>query len=364
MVKLTVPYRSQWAADADDHSADCGPTCVAMILNFFDVDITPDGVYDYIPHKEKHEFTNFSELINAGAAKNVSLTRQKYDDQSAALSNLRANIDAGNPIIALISYKHWKEATGNHFDGGHFVVVTGYDDEHIYFHDPLFGLWVKPGEKGAHLGFSNADFTAGWGGFPVHENPNWACAVAGQVATAPAAPEPQPEPVPTPPPQTPTPPPATPTPVAPDLADGKMDDVNRRIRALAAYRWAVPPDFENRDDLQLWLDHLGDWGLEYDEYVVQGGDTLAALAARFYGQQHRWHAIQIYNDLGREGLWLGETLFIPRMGDSGAQEDPALPHDNTDFAKGLESLLLIDPELPAMDYNALAESTIGIGFMD
>ena len=87
----------------------------------------------------------------------------------------------------------------------------------------------------------------------------------------------------------------------------------RKAGYLAAYRWAEAPDFDNAQDLKVWLDNLGDWGLEYDEYVVQSGDTLAALAARFYGEQHRWHAIQIYNDLGREGLWLGETLLIPRI---------------------------------------------------
>ena len=46
---------------------------------------------------------------------------------------------------------------------------------------------------------------------------------------------------------------------------------------------------------------------------------------RIYGQQHRWHAIQIYNDLGREGLWLGETLLIPRLGQSGAHTAAARP---------------------------------------
>ena len=75
-----------------------------------------------------------------------------------------------------------------------------------------------------------------------------------------------------------------------------MSDVNLRIKALAAYRWAEQPNFDNLDEVQLWLDHLGDWGLEYDEYVVKSGDTLAGLAARVYGEQHRWHAIQTYKE--------------------------------------------------------------------
>jgi hypothetical protein len=143
-----------------------------------------------------------------------------------------------------------------------------------------------------------------------------------------------------------------------------MSDVNLRVRALAAYRWAEQPNFDNPDEVQLWLENLGDWGLEYDEYVVKSGDTLAGLAARVYGEQHRWHAIQTYNDLQRDGLWLGETLLIPRLGQSGAHLNPALPHDTTDFAKSLEFGMLIDPDLPAQDYNSLSAKTVGIGFVD
>jgi hypothetical protein len=138
-----------------------------------------------------------------------------------------------------------------------------------------------------------------------------------------------------------------------------MDDVNRRIRALAAYRWAAAPDFADPASLQPWLDHLGDFGLEFDPYVVRAGDTLSGLAARFYGQQIRWPAIKAYNNLQRDGLFLGETIFIPRLGASGAQQNPALPHDTADFSKDLE-FLLVDPDQPALDYNELA-GVAGLG---
>lgn len=368
MVKLNVPYRSQWDNDANTHNADCGPTCVAMILNFNDVDITPNEVYDFIPPKDTFAFTNFSELIKATRQNNVAMdycppNRVPYQDQNDAFNHLRSNLDAGNPIIALVNYKHWKESLGNDFEGGHFVVVTGYDDQNIYFHDPLFGLWVKPREKGAHVTMTYAAFAAGWGGFPANENPNWACTVAGPAA-APAPVAPTPAKPPSPPPTAPPATPVTPTPVVPDGQAKTMPDVNLRIRALAAYRWAEQPDFDNPAEVQLWMDHLGDWGWQYDEHVVRAGDTLAGVAARVYGEQHRWHAIQTYNDLQRDGLWLGETLLIPRLGQSGAHIDPALPHDTTDFAKSLELGMLVDPDLPAQDYNALSAKTVGIGFVD
>jgi hypothetical protein len=356
VVKLDIPYRSQWDSDAADHNADCGPTCLAMILNYRGVPITPDGVYEHIPDKGEFDFTSFSEMMSASSAENVPLMYRRYADQDEAFSNLRANVDTGNAMIALVNYAPWKPITGNLFERGHFVVVTGYDDDHVYFHDPLFGLW-KPREIGANLGFSNADFAAGWGGFAADENPNWACTIAGvEIA-------PQPIPQPQPKPSEPVLPPM-PTPVAPTQPAKHMEDIERRIRALAAYRWAEAPDFDNEAELKLWLDNLGDWGLEYDEYVVKAGDTLAGVAGRFYGEQQRWHAIQIYNDLGREGLWLGETLLIPRHGQSNAQMNPNLPHDTTDFAKDLEFGMLIDPEQVALDYETQTGSTDGIGFVD
>lgn len=373
MVKLPVPYRSQWDVnDAGDHSTDCGPTCVAMIVNYRGVAMTPNGVYAHFAQtKGRDDYTNFNELILAARDMGVKLNYRKYNDvgEEAAFRNLRANLDAGSPVLALVKYLPWKSALGNEFSGGHFVVVTGYDADHIYVHDPLFGLWVKPAEKGAHYAMPTALFAAGWGSAAADGNWNYSCAYNGDVIdidrpVAPApAPTPAPAPVPTP---APTPPPVTtPTPPPPATQGRIMEDVNRRIRALAAFRWAAPPDFGNPADLQLWVDHLGDFGREYDAYVVRSGDSLSALAARAYGEAHRWPAIKIYNQLQRDGLWVGETIFIPRLGTSGAHLDPALPFDTTDPSKDLDFGALVDPGLEALDYEALAgEASMGIGFVD
>lgn len=368
MVKLSVPYRSQWDEDANTHSADCGPTCVAMILNFKQVNITPNKVYNFIPPKTSGQFTTFTDLIKATRDNNVRIDYRLYDSQTAALNNLRSNLDAGNPLIALISYRQWRAATGNKFDGGHFVVVTGYDDANIYCHDPLFGLWQLR-SQGAHLSMSHDAFCAGWGGFAANENPNWACAVIGKVVDFSPAPVVQPPPparTPEPAPQpTPAPPPVTPVPAPPSQPATRPEltpEVQQRIKALAAYRWAEPPDFDNPAETGIWLDNLGDWGREQEDYVVQGGDTLVGLSRRFYGEDNRWHAIQVFNNLTREGLWLGEHLRIPRLGQDNAHLNPALPHDTTDFAKALAFDMLVNPDLPAQDYNSLTANTIGIGF--
>lgn len=139
-----------------------------------------------------------------------------------------------------------------------------------------------------------------------------------------------------------------------------MDDVNRRIRALAAYRWAEPPNFANPEAVQLWQDHLGDFALAYDNYVVQSGDSLSALAARNYGSQHRWPVIKVFNDLSTDGVWVGQRIMIPRLGDSGAQNDPALPSDTADFSKDID--MLVDPDQEPLDYEALiGDTSMGLG---
>jgi hypothetical protein len=377
MVKINVPYRSQWAADAGFKNGDCGPTCLAMILNFHGQAITPDGVYQHITYGEhdpdpEKGYTNFNQLMKAAEAKQVTLTYKKYHDtgRDAAFRSMRANLDAGNPGIALVRYAPWETVVGNLFKGGHFVVVTGYDENHIFIHDPLFGMWVKPPEKGAHYSMPNDLFDAGWSSTSdAGIGWNYSIAYSGRVVDASPVPPPvpQPQPVPTPPPapQPPAPPTPQPPPLPPPSGQFKvMDDVERRIRALAAYRWAEAPDFSNPAAVQIWRDNLSDFGLEYEEFVVRSGDTLSGLAARFYGQQHRWPAIKVYNRLQRDGLWLGETILVPRLGAGGAHANPSLPADTADFSKDLE-FLTIDPDAPPLDYNELmGDSSKGLGFID
>ena len=284
VVKLEVPYRSQWDRDANSHSADCGPTSLAMLLNAQGTDITPNAVYDHLPAKKRGEFVKIGELMKASAANKLPLRYKRFSHHDEALNGLKATLDDGFAPIALVSYAPWQEFTRNRFRWGHFVVVTGYTDEHIFLHDPLFGLWEQRG-RGKYLRMPQSLFLDGWGGFNPAHNPNFAVIIPTKKVN-----------------------------VDREVIDlAKLDELKEqlepddkpRIRALAAYIGADPPDLEQIEQLEFWLNNVGDWGKKTKIHRVRATDTLGGIASKYYGSATRWRAIQTYNNLSGTSIWLG-----------------------------------------------------------
>lgn len=367
MVQLSVPYHSQWSDSSSINITDCGPTCLAMILNYFGIDATSDSLYKaHLPRKRPHDFTTFAELRNIAREYNITLNRSKFNHRDEALANLRQAVADGWPVLTLVKYRPWKQATGNDFDFGHFVVVTGFEGNQFFFHDPLFADWRSNPPRGAHFTMDNDLFAAGWGGFPAAENPNWACAIArGPRVPTPVDTTRVPAEVPPLTPATPTTPVPSPTartataPAAHDLTPEQQ----RRIRALAAYRWTEPPAWDDPAAVDLWVTHLGEFGQEVTRHTVAAGDTMSALASRYYNEQHRWPAIKAFNNMQREGLWLGEILEIPLTGESGGHDSDALPHDTLGGPGTLSADGdAVNPDMEALSYNSLGANSIGIGF--
>lgn len=299
--KLRIPYRSQWDSDAKDHSGDCGPTSVAMLLNGKRVAITPDDLYTYIGARPK--FTYIPDLKNAAwGAGQLNLTYKAYANRNQALHELRKNIDNGHAFIALAKYKPWMRITGNQFEYGHFLVVTGYDDNHIFVHDPLFGLWAQR-EKGEYFQFTNKQFLDGWGGFHYTENENFGCLIPDysypflvevmedmeEPATSESALEMQ-------------------NALNALAVDGEL---RRRILSLAAYEGVAAPNLEDGKTAVHWLNHLGDWGKQIEVHTVVHGNTYSGIARRYYSDSMRWRAVQVFNNQPTAQLYVGQRLEIP-----------------------------------------------------
>ena len=335
MKLLDVPYRSQWDADASDHITDCGPTCLAMVLNYAGIAISTDKVYEQLIGERKPKaYTTLGELRKAAKQKDVQIDLSLYQSDTA-LDSLKEQIDAGYPLIALVKYAPWRAYTGHTFEWGHFVVVVGYDADNIYFHDPLFGLW-QTRSKGDQLAMPTDLFMAGWGGFEPTENPNWLCGVV--VVTA-----------------------DTSTTIVPDeqAAEETTDTLEQRIMGLAAYRFAHAPDLTDEATRQLWAAHLGDWGETYSEYVVQAGDTLGQIAYEHFGYGSLWPAITAYNGRTGSTIIVAETLRLPHIGESGATTTDALPRNETNH-RGGDGFDIIPGG--AVDYDALGAMMSGVGY--
>ena len=332
VVKLEIPHRSQWTVpDADLTAGDCGPTCVAMLLNGLNVQVTPDDLYtDIYPELKTNPdmeipdrgYTNFGHLYTAANAHDLRLKRFTYAP-AGALKNLKASIDEGKPSIALVNYSTWRTKTGNNFNGAHFVVVVGYDDTHVYVHDPLFGAAYRTDpDDGAYFEWTNEEFKTAWSGFALHENPNYACLTAQKKFPFmdDAAPVERDE----------------------DKAIDEREAVHtfttqgrlpllaelkRRIMALAAYEGATAPNLDDAVTLNYWAYHVGKWGERVEINEVKSGDSLWTIASEHYGQGAKWHAIMAFNELPNSMLAVGQRLEIPMPGQLDVSEvlDPTIP---------------------------------------
>ena len=366
--QLAVPYRSQWAEDAASHNADCGPTCVAMMLNYYGIDMTPDEGYlvlsnTFNRHFGGEEYTRTSDLRNILNHKGVASGATHFGNKAVAIAVLKQRINEGKPFIALVNYKPWQKWTGNRFAGSHFVVVTGYDDSHVYVHDPLFNTDELDKADGFKLTYDQ--FATGWGGFNNPAiNPDWFLVYPFN----PPQTEPTP-PVVTPPvtqPPVPPTPPVTQPPVTPPVTTPPVTtpptkmtpDVERRIDALAAWHGQTV-NWGNSEEVQAWFDHLSSFGRQYATHRVGAGETLSGISGEYYLRQDKWRVIMRFNQMRVEWAYAGQNLRIPLLGDGNAHQ--TYPGNLPPRIAAMESGEFFDPEVEAPDYETAAPHSAGLG---
>ena len=147
---LDFPWIGQnTPASTDDMSGnDCGPACVTMWLNGLGQALTVDEVSRATGLAAGYASTAYWHLTAAARKWNLILSRKA----GLTLEAIRARIDGGTPLIVLVHYGSLPQrATA--FEGGHWALVVGYDDEHVIYHDPLF-----VDSRGARVACPNALF--------------------------------------------------------------------------------------------------------------------------------------------------------------------------------------------------------------
>ncbi len=107
----------------------CGPTCLSMVAIYLtgDTSLTPDVIAEYAD--ENGYYTNGSGskwTLMTQAALHFGLSSTSV---SVSEWNLKKQLDLGRPIICSVG-------AGDFTTSGHFIVITGYDEDGFTVNDP------------------------------------------------------------------------------------------------------------------------------------------------------------------------------------------------------------------------------------
>lgn len=128
-VLITVPYRSQHDDDAKISRADCGPACIAMLLEWRGLFVKIDD----LSRETSLGTTNAGQLIAAAEKHGLNLIRRA----PMSIADVENQIRLGKPMIALIRYQDFGSVRQDlAYTGLHWVVVVGFSADSIYINDP------------------------------------------------------------------------------------------------------------------------------------------------------------------------------------------------------------------------------------
>jgi hypothetical protein len=282
---LSIEYKSQYDPDAVESRNDCGPACLAMLLNAFNLPATTDACFRRTG-APPDGYVSMAQLIRVGDSYGVPLEFRK-DYQ---LGQLRAMLDLGRPLVALVHYAAFSElqpglSTQSAFKGPHFVLVVGHDDRHVIVHDPL---WMgERRHEGAYKKWPNAVWLKAWGSAHLdcdaqgRCNPDYAALISVRT-------------------------------LDPKARTQVGADILRRICARAAYEGRPQPDLHQPRTLNSEVLALGSWGQRAAVRKVQPTDTLWRLAKAYYGDGAKMTAILYFNGLTEtDVIQNGQVLLIP-----------------------------------------------------
>jgi len=287
-----IPYKSQSDSDASDFRNDCGPACVAMILNGLEVNVSTNTVYRKTGARA-NEYVSVSQMMNAAASYGIDFN-YFYPWN---LDDLKRSIMGGRAFIPLVHYGEWSKLglTQSTFTGPHFVVVVGFDEHYIYVNDPLWKDARR--SEGEHKRWTYEQFTKAWGNAHKDGNRDFSgifCTHALPTISIGSGIDPEI--------------PVEPAPVPPFEVD---QDVQRRIFAWAAYHEIPIPEISSTDVLAALEDAMGTWGVKVVTHTVTADDTLPMIALKYYDDPLKWEVLVYFNGMTfTDTLSQGDQLMI------------------------------------------------------
>jgi hypothetical protein len=211
------------------------------------------------------------------------------------IEQLMEAIHKGKGIIALVHYGAWSLinpgiSTQNKFEGPHFVVIVGGDQDKIYVNDPL---WKEARRsQGYRKGWTHDQFMTAWTQNSQDGNTP-GCGLVTQQSL----------------------------PIAP-YGNGANDPIPRfvvddqtiyRIKAFAYFNNAPLPNLSNAATVNAYLTVMGGWGSRTSQHTVESDDDIHTLALRYYGDSTKWRAILEFNGLAADDVISdGDILLIPQ----------------------------------------------------
>ena len=154
---VNVPYRSQWDTDAGDFQGDCGPACIAMMLDWTG---GPKVAIDALAHEagitDTRQATNASDLIRVAVQHGLRLRQEVL-----TLDGLREELRQGRPAVVLVNYAQFgslRQDTA--YNGTHWCVVVGFGNGDVMLHDP--DHWGDRRLEGNAKQVSVSVFDAAW----------------------------------------------------------------------------------------------------------------------------------------------------------------------------------------------------------
>lgn len=286
----SIPYKSQYDSDANEFRNDCGPACLAMLLNAFGFNASTNVVYARTGAKPNN-YVSVAQLMRVGLGYGVPFD---YFGRWS-LSQLQEAVHKGKGIIALVHYGAWSQinpgiSTQNTFEGPHFVVVVGVDDQHIYVNDPLWKELRR--SQGFRKTWTHSQFMEAWS--RNSEDGNTPCCGIVTQESLPTAPYGSGA-------------------WAPNI-DFTLDSrITNRIRSWATFNNAPQPNLTNPATVNAYLTVMGGWGTKMARHTVGADDDLGTLSLHYYGDPLKWRVILEFNGLASgDTISDGDVLLIPQ----------------------------------------------------